>query len=238
MSVTAPKPLRPFLAESARCTTKAALGGVAISHMRRVFNIHVGGVFLLDEAFTPTDVMVEGTRQTYVEEYNEHWRGEDTVLAAVLERHVPVHNLQLHTAESWRRLRIIREYGRRTTIEPYMSAPLYGSGVLVGTLNFCRRPGDRAFGAEELELATVFSAYLSMSLAALPRDPKALPLPLTMRERQIARLVASGRNNLQIARDLGIARETVKQTLRRVYRKLGVSGRAEMAATLAERGWL
>jgi DNA-binding CsgD family transcriptional regulator len=37
---------------------------------------------------------------------------------------------------------------------------------------------------------------------------------------------------------VGVARETVKQTLRRVYTKLGVSGRAQMASTMAARGWI
>jgi DNA-binding CsgD family transcriptional regulator len=54
----------------------------------------------------------------------------------------------------------------------------------------------------------------------------------------VARLASAGRNNVEIALRLGIARETVKQTLRRVYRKLNVTGRAQMAAVLAQRGSL
>ena len=61
---------------------------------------------------------------------------------------------------------------------------------------------------------------------------------LSYRELQVARLAAAGRNNLEIALQVGIARETVKQTLRRVYTKLGVNGRAQMASTMAARGWI
>jgi DNA-binding CsgD family transcriptional regulator len=56
---------------------------------------------------------------------------------------------------------------------------------------------------------------------------------LTPRELEVARLVATGRDNREIAIHLGIARETVKQTLRRVYQRLGVRTRAEMTANLA-----
>jgi DNA-binding CsgD family transcriptional regulator len=69
--------------------------------------------------------------------------------------------------------------------------------------------------------------------------PIAEPAPratLSGRELQMARLVAAGRSNIEIALELGIARETVKQTLRRVYRKLDVNGRAQMAATLVLEG--
>jgi DNA-binding CsgD family transcriptional regulator len=61
---------------------------------------------------------------------------------------------------------------------------------------------------------------------------------LAPRELQVARLAAGGHNNLEIARALGLARETIQQALRRVYSKLQVSGRAQMAATLAVRGLL
>ena len=59
---------------------------------------------------------------------------------------------------------------------------------------------------------------------------------LSPRELQIARLAARGRNNPEIALQLGLARETVKQTLRRAFRKLDARGRAQMAAKLVSSG--
>ncbi|WP_399030617.1 response regulator transcription factor [Streptomyces sp. 15-116A] len=56
--------------------------------------------------------------------------------------------------------------------------------------------------------------------------------PLTPREREILVLVAQGRTNARIARQLGIGEATVKTHLLSAFRKLGVSDRtgAVMAA--------
>ncbi|GGN47501.1 hypothetical protein GCM10012285_33330 [Streptomyces kronopolitis] len=57
---------------------------------------------------------------------------------------------------------------------------------------------------------------------------------LTDRERRIAVLAAEGMTNQQIAAELFIARRTVEFHLTRVYRKLGVDGRANLAETMTE----
>lgn len=49
----------------------------------------------------------------------------------------------------------------------------------------------------------------------------------------MAELAAQGMANPQIARALFVSRCTVEATLSRVYRKLGVVGRPELAAALA-----
>jgi len=59
---------------------------------------------------------------------------------------------------------------------------------------------------------------------------------LTPREREIARLVAAGMSNKQIARAAGIAEGTVKMHLYNIYQKLGVTNRAALAV-LANRLW-
>jgi DNA-binding CsgD family transcriptional regulator len=55
---------------------------------------------------------------------------------------------------------------------------------------------------------------------------------LTRRERDVARLVALGRSNKEIATELDISTWTVSGYLRRVFAKLGVCSRAEMVAQL------
>ena len=51
--------------------------------------------------------------------------------------------------------------------------------------------------------------------------------PLTPAEGDLLRLVARGLANKEIARDLGIANQTVQNGLTRVFQKLGVSSRNE-----------
>lgn len=56
---------------------------------------------------------------------------------------------------------------------------------------------------------------------------------LTPRELQVLAEIAAGQHNREIAADLGIAPDTVKGIVRRVFRKLGVRNRAQAAALAA-----
>ena len=57
---------------------------------------------------------------------------------------------------------------------------------------------------------------------------------LTATERQIADLVASGKSNHEVARTLHISAKTVEWNLSKVYKKLRVTSRTELAARLAK----
>jgi DNA-binding CsgD family transcriptional regulator len=59
---------------------------------------------------------------------------------------------------------------------------------------------------------------------------------LTRREREIAHLAAQGRSSPQIAQELVVSVRTVDNHLQRVYAKLGISRRAELADRLADPG--
>ena len=70
----------------------------------------------------------------------------------------------------------------------------------------------------------------------LPLDPPAEPeflvdsVPLSEREREVLRLVASGARNRDIAAQLGISENTVKFHVSNLLRKAGARTRAELAA--------
>jgi two-component system, NarL family, nitrate/nitrite response regulator NarL len=55
---------------------------------------------------------------------------------------------------------------------------------------------------------------------------------LTSREIQIARAVAEGRSNRDIATQLGITEQTVKNHLTSIFEKVGVTSRLQLALTL------
>jgi DNA-binding CsgD family transcriptional regulator len=59
---------------------------------------------------------------------------------------------------------------------------------------------------------------------------------LTPAERRIAELVAEGKTNREVASTLFVTPKTVESALTRVYRKLGVRSRTELARRLAEHG--
>jgi DNA-binding CsgD family transcriptional regulator len=57
---------------------------------------------------------------------------------------------------------------------------------------------------------------------------------LTSREREVARLAGSGRRSKEIAEQLRVSRRTVEAHLGRIYHKLGVTSRAELARLVAQ----
>ena len=63
---------------------------------------------------------------------------------------------------------------------------------------------------------------------------KLLDDPLSERELEVLALLASGRTNAEIARDLFVALGTVKSHVNNIYRKLGAANRAEAAARARE----
>ncbi len=86
--------------------------------------------------------------------------------------------------------------------------------------------------ASAIRQAFDHSVYLSngdiLASAPSPR-PTELLERLTARELEILRLVADGRSNAKIARELSITVQTVKAHLSNTYRKIGVSNRTEAA---------
>jgi DNA-binding CsgD family transcriptional regulator len=60
--------------------------------------------------------------------------------------------------------------------------------------------------------------------------------PLTYREREVALLAAGGRTSREIGAHLQLSTRTVDTHLARVYRKLGITGRAELSEALGSGG--
>jgi DNA-binding NarL/FixJ family response regulator len=108
--------------------------------------------------------------------------------------------------------------------------------------------GDRARGVAELEraLADATRAGAGAVAAEAARELRTLGArvsagtlraaggddDLSEREREIAELVARGRSNKEVAAALYLSAKTVENNLSRIYAKLGVRTRTELARTL------
>lgn len=95
------------------------------------------------------------------------------------------------------------------------------------------------------ELAAAIRAAASGAVALGPAIQARLmdrmrrpTISLTLRELEVLKLVALGRSNDAIARELFLSRATVKSHLAHTYDKLGVGSRTEAIATARQQGLL
>lgn len=99
--------------------------------------------------------------------------------------------------------------------------------------------GERFFPACVLQSVTAAPAFEGMAATAgggagRRRNPLEL---LSVREREILRLMIEGGTNKEIARRLTVQEITVKVHLRNIYRKLGAANRAQAVRIALENGW-
>lgn len=66
-----------------------------------------------------------------------------------------------------------------------------------------------------------------------PSAPSQVDARLSAREQEVARCVAAGLTNAEIAAQLGVTRRTVATHLERIYERLGIHSRAELAHLVA-----
>jgi DNA-binding CsgD family transcriptional regulator len=151
------------------------------------------------------------------------------VLRYLVERHAPVHEEVILSPGVWQTICPRADHGH------VMIGPIVHDGQLVGSIAFTRHRDNLAFNAQNLSDLSALCLHLSTRLAALRSQPVTLSIcdRLTSREAQIAGLVAQGLTNAEIGAALWITENTVKQALKRMYRKLRVSSRAEMVAQMA-----
>jgi DNA-binding NarL/FixJ family response regulator len=106
-----------------------------------------------------------------------------------------------------------------------------------------RRLGQRRAAKEAFESAKDTFDSLGAPLWAARADAEIARIPLrrgapdtlTPTESQVAQLAARGKTNREVAQALFISPKTVEANLARVYRKLGITSRAELGARIGER---
>jgi DNA-binding NarL/FixJ family response regulator len=87
--------------------------------------------------------------------------------------------------------------------------------------------GERLWQSDELRRLHGALAY--------PRGDPQMDVDFTRRESEVLELLANGMTNKQIAAQLGISSETVKEHVQRIFRKLGVCDRTQAAVWLVRR---
>ena len=154
----------------------------------------------------------------------------------IAERHTPVHEGLVTSPKAWA---IICP---RPDHYHVIAGPLLDRDQLVGTVGCTRNKSMPAFDAQDLADLSAICLHLSVWTTTMRLSKSATPTAqhqpfsserLTSRELQIADLVALGRTNAEIGTELWITENSVKQALKRMFRKLQVSSRTEMVAQLS-----
>ena len=187
------------------------------------FGVQRWGIYLIDNR-SKADTKAQSIPAVCLE--------SNPVSRYVVERHAPAHEQLILTPEDWKDFCPRHDHGH------VMTGPIICDGRLIGTINFARDKGKPAFTANDIADLSALCIHLSAKLATLRTNPtifkSSISNPLTPRELEIAELVAQGLTNAEIAEKLWITQNSVKQALKRMFRKLGVSARAEMVAKLQD----
>jgi DNA-binding CsgD family transcriptional regulator len=201
-----------------------------------LFQAHHWSISLLNKSSELASIDIKGLPDSFIDYYINYGVTIDPLRAYVLNHHAPIHEQVLFTEESWKRSTVyINGCGLQYDHEHVMTGPIVGSGKLVGLVNFARTSATPAFNSQDIAMLGTLCMHISATLGMLELQPQPyLPLStqLTPRELQIARLVAQGLTNTEIGADLWITQNSVKQALKRMFRKLNVSARTELVAKI------
>lgn len=214
-----------------------------------------------EESLAVCDAYGEGWHRAYATMALgvEVWRQGDHERAAALERESLTFNRSLDdplgvgvnlevlawiSASQTAYQRAARLLGALRNIWQSIGAPLSGYGHLIRYHDACAAGTQRALGKQAFQAAVKEGTRLSydeaLTYALLDRLPtRALAAeaeqasPLTPRETEIARLVAQGLSNKEIAAALVIAQRTAEGHIERILSKLGFNSRAQVAVWVA-----
>ncbi|GAX36947.1 LuxR C-terminal-related transcriptional regulator [Nodularia sp. NIES-3585] len=202
------------------------------------FHIQRWGIYLFNQQLSCTSIDIHGVpnADTFVELYQNVGRAVDPVLRYVTEHHAPAHEEMVLPPGGWKQCELYQNCCVYYDHEHIMTGPIVGRGNLRGAVYFARVSETPAFNYHDVTNLSAVCTHLSACLAGLEKQQPSFLVssPLTVREMQIAELVAKGLTNAEIGVNLWIQENSVKQALKRMFRKLEVANRAEMVAKLRD----
>ncbi len=203
----------------AQAKDEQALRSQLLVAVKEYFAAKRSGLFFLDQ-IPFTDRRIQKALEFGLT--TEH----NPVLRYLVERHAPVHEALVVSPKVWSLICPRADHWH------VMAGPIVSNGQLVGVIGFTREQTMPAFNAQNLvDLSACL--HLSTWVATMRSQHQPLRASLTPRELQISALVALGRTNAEIGNELWITENSVKQALKRMFRKLEVSSRAQMVAQLS-----
>lgn len=229
--------LKRLFHEIAQTDSTQALRSRFIDTIGSHFQSQRWGIYLYSPQGQLNSVDIHGIRnvEAFVETYQSSGKAVDPVLQYIETYHTPAHEGMFYKAQKeWKCSPLYTRCCASLHHTHFMTGPIVGQGQMAGAVYFSRTSGP-AFHHQNLTELGALCSHLSAQLATFKATPTLNPArvqPLTARELQIAELVAAGLTNAEISQQLWITENTVKQALKKIFRKLKVANRAAMVAQL------
>nr|WP_299413858.1 LuxR C-terminal-related transcriptional regulator [Acaryochloris sp. IP29b_bin.148] len=200
--------------------TKQALHQRVIPQCGKYFSATRQGLFFFDQLPLAEPKLKAVVKRALSIEHNP-------VVRYIVERHAPVHETLVTSPKVWQIICPRPDHWH------VMAGPVVHQGQLIGAVGFTREQSMPGFDAQDLADLSAICLHLSTWVATVKGKGGAAKRDcLTPRELEIAELVASGLTNAAIGRELWITENSVKQALKRMFRKLDVSSRAELVSQI------
>jgi DNA-binding CsgD family transcriptional regulator len=178
------------------------------------------------------DLDLASERSTRLQQWSDRSGGWAAVFAARASAHVK--------EVSGDRAAALDELAAALELLETLPLPFARARTLLHHGSLCRRAGQRRAARESLDAAsagfdslgaTLWSDRCRAELTRVGGRP-ASTQTLTAAEQAVARLVATGASNKEVAATLSISPRTVEVHLGHVFRKLGIRSRGQLAARL------
>jgi DNA-binding NarL/FixJ family response regulator len=143
--------------------------------------------------------------------------------------------------EATLQLRKLQPDARIIALTLYEQSMYLEEMAAAGARGFIVKTGDPEQLFEAIRTVAAGGTYFDSSVTRLSppgAPPASTPKKLTSNESAVAKLLANGRTNGEIANSLGIAIEAVEKYRTAAMKKLGVHNRAGLVRIAAERHWL
>lgn len=209
--------LQPLFEAISTAKNERELRSQVIPDLGKYFTATRSGLFFFDQ-LPMVDPKLQKVFETALSaDYNP-------VVRYLVDRHSPVHDEAI-SPKTWKLICPRPDHWH------VLAGPLVNRGKLIGGVGFTRTQDMEAFDTQNLIDLSAICLHLSTWVATV-RSTALQSDRLTDQELEIATLVAQGLTNAEIGAKLWITENSVKQALKRMFRKLEVSSRAEMVAML------
>ena len=224
----------------ATASTETKLRLSLMDNLSQCFGVQRWGIYLVDAENNLISSDVRGVSDRFVETYQQIGQAVDPVLKYVKKYHAPAHEELVLPPGTWKQSQLYQRCCIQGGHEHILTGPIVGNGNLIGTINFARVGNTPSFNIQDLSNLSAVCLHVSACLANLRSRDHGQDLSsflvrenlLTQREMQIMNLVTKGLTNAEIGKELWISHNTVKQALKKIFRKLEVSSRIEAIAKI------